>query len=318
MSKMNKTSIIRDGNIVVEWKQKDVTWQAVLQTARAANSEKGGWSGKSNWADLGLDKLVTSGTSPAVGCDFLEEWTATSLKKSARPRPRPSKFQLKLREADAAARRRGNAKPELEPNDFGILSQPADEENRLNWWLFMALRSRRYAVTYELPLCADADGQLKADLVHFVAGSGLVEIVELKKGTTAGRDSPLMALVEAICYGLQLLRCWSELQPELKQHLKVEPFDLKHLHLILAAPAFGKECNPASSDSPDLSTEQAQKLRAIVKTVGEAISQVENIPQPQLSLSFGNVNEMEWKLEEILPELGRTLPPGSILKPKSA
>ncbi len=185
----------------------------------------------------------------------------------------------------------------------------------------MALR-REKKLTYELPLCAESDGLLRADLVHFVPvpENGLVEIIELKKGLgknqNESRDSPLMALVEAICYGLQLLRCWDDLQKELKMDLDVEPFEIKHLHLILAAPDFGKNCSGAGTE---LKCNQAEKLRAIVRTVEQVITAqtvLPNLPHPNLKLSFGNVIESEWTLEEVRPE-ERALPSGSLLKAKS-
>jgi len=184
----------------------------------------------------------------------------------------------------------------------------------------MSLRAEKQ-LTYELPLCADAEGLLRADLVCFSPKSGLVEIVELKKGLkngeAEGRDTPLMALVEAICYGLQLLRCWSALQPELNQHLNIEPFEPKHMHLILAAPYFGKDCNPAGSGSPDMSVEQAKKLRAIVSKVNAGVKLAKDLPSPEFTLSFGDVNESKWTLEKTSQEQERAVPPGSLLNPKS-
>lgn len=311
---MSKESIIRhDGSILVAWKAKDVTWQTVLQAARAANSEQGGWNNKEFWEELGLNQLTELANGKVAGREFLKQWTLQSLDKDALPLPRRSKFRIDLREKAKGDGRRGSGEPVAAK--FGIVREPADEEHRLNWWLYMAQRSEKKKLTYELPLCAESDGLLRADLVHFVPeNDGLVEIIELKKGQTEGRDSPLMALVEAICYGLQLLRCWSALQPELNQHLKVEPFEPKHLLLILAAPHFGKDC---SGNGTQLTAPQVDKLRAIVRKVHEAVKEKESMPHPELTLSFGNVIEGEWTLEEIFPEQERAVPPGSLLNPKS-
>jgi len=120
-------------------------------------------------------------------------------------------------------------------------------------------------IGYEIPLAAESEGQLKIDLL----GKGItteryVSIVELKQADNKN-DSPLMALTEAICYGLQLGRCRKKLLAE----LKVE--DFKIIRLILAAPSeywshweFKKH--------PDCS----KKMNAIVESVSEILTRTSN------------------------------------------
>lgn len=300
---MSKESIIRpDGGIAVAWEAKHVTWHVVLQTARETNATNGGWNHQSRWVTHGL-KVMASIPSE------LQMWTQNSLKVGVQPLPREADFQLELRELKAKGGERGGTKRMAAANNkLGIKFYPKKPEDRLNWWLFMALRRKR-CLTYELPLCAESEGLLRADLVHFVPANGLVEIIELKKelGKEGGddRDSPLMALVEAICYGLQLLRCWTALQAELKQHLKVEPFELKNLHLILAAPDFGTNCR---GKGKDLSGSHVTLLRSIVSSVEEAIKSDPAWSGITLRLSVANVpdaavpetvGEDRWSFSEI-------------------
>jgi hypothetical protein len=305
---MSKRSIVLpNGGISVAWEKEAVTWHIVLQTARTTNADNGGWNRKSRWNEHGLKVMASIPQE-------LQTWTTNSLKEKAQPLPREAEFQLELRELVAKSGTRGGEKKiPQEPEQFGIKFYPKKPEDRLNWWLYMAHRHAK-KLTFELPLCADADGLLRADLVHFVPESALVEIIELKKGLgkdqNDSRDSPLMALAEAICYGLQLLRCWEALKPELQQHLKVEPFEIKHLHLILAAPDFGQNC---SGNGNNLTLDHQRDLRAIVSAVQQAVGDGKATIGPKITLSFANVNEKKWTLDEIPPEPGREIPRGSIL-----
>ena len=63
-----------------------------------------------------------------------------------------------------------------------------------------------------------------------------LDIIELKQAKNTS-NSPLMALVEGICYGLQLWRCRNAILKEGKgAGLKLRPDDFKTLNLTIAAP----------------------------------------------------------------------------------
>ena len=76
--------IQKDGGLSVDWAPKDVTWQSVLQAARAANSKQGGWNSQSYWVERGLNRLVSFGQAQA----FLQEWTKQTIDALASPAPR--------------------------------------------------------------------------------------------------------------------------------------------------------------------------------------------------------------------------------------
>ena len=132
---------------------------------------------------------------------FIEKWTKSSLETKAAPIPRTDDFRFEDRQKTLSDR--GPRGKEFSENwlNFNLslflyeLKRPPSQPLRL--------------VTYELPLAAVSDGQLKADIVVFDQ-AGFVEIIELKKSGVEGDPvTPLMALTEAICYTLQLVRCRS-------------------------------------------------------------------------------------------------------------
>jgi hypothetical protein len=59
-------------------------------------------------------------------------------------------------------------------------------------------------IGYEVPLTGTKAGMLRVDLLGEIDGRQLA-VVELKKDD--GGDSPFMAFIEAVCYGLQIIRC---------------------------------------------------------------------------------------------------------------
>src|SRR5207253_26236 len=92
------------------------------------------------------------------------------------------------------------------------------------------------SIGYEIPLAAESDGQLKVDILAIGQDKSSLEIIELKKAKNKS-DSPLMALTEAICYGIQAVRCQDYLvsDPHLIEK-SVFKAHFKSIRLILAAP----------------------------------------------------------------------------------
>jgi len=106
---------------------------------------------------------------------------------------------------------------------------------------------------YEVPLCQGSEKQLKVDVLGYSSSPPAMEIFELKKSENHG-DSPLMALVEAICYAIQLHRCGDSILKAAKQ---VAP-DITNEHfskmkITLASPrAYWDYWKPKKTDWQDI------------------------------------------------------------------
>ncbi|MBP6864720.1 MAG: hypothetical protein KBC32_05540 [Candidatus Didemnitutus sp.] len=222
------------------------TWCHFLQLSRLTNSKCGGWNSISFWDSRGLQNLANSH-------DVVEIWTRNSLAPQALPKPRLEKFKFAERSAEES---RGKGKP--------------TGENALNWQLTLRLRENcvrgETASAYEVPLAGEREGQLKADAMIFHQG-GRLEIIELKRAGTKGADSPLMALVECICYAIQAQRTWKDLSKEVKAHLHVETGELNSIHLIIAAPEYWSCCNVGKKE---ITPTQEKIMTALVKRVAQA------------------------------------------------
>jgi hypothetical protein len=225
---MNPESMISgDGGLRVP--ATSVTWLQFLQLSRVTNSEQGGWDYKSYWEKRCLGKLRNA--------EFLKTWTKNSLEENARPKPRDNDFRF---DRDFSVSRNGLL---AENND----SWDKHSENTLNTKIFYNRNKKGIIppagkiVGFEIPLAAESDGQLKVDLF----GLGCLEsdekekfisITELKKADNTN-NSPLLALTEAVCYGLQLIRCKDSLlkDPTLVKE-KIMSDHFKNIRLVLAAP----------------------------------------------------------------------------------
>jgi len=260
--------INKDGELSANIPKDKVTWYNFLQFSRILNSEEGGWDSPTNWTQV-LKELTPENISA---------WTHNSLNpgNESLPPPRERSFQIKDRH---------NA---LIKNKRGRKGAPEEgTENRLNWELSKFLYKKfpkdnpsGTCITYELPLVDKSEGQLKADVVVFDPQKGLVEIIELKRGNADGTNSPLMALVESICYALQLVRCWENLQEEIKWG----DSSLKTINLILAAPEgyWGKWKGHGYCDNIHV-----EKFGRIVDSVSGVIDQEKSTyPKPKLNLLF--------------------------------
>jgi hypothetical protein len=197
--------------------------------------------------------------------------------KTCEPAPRVKNFLLGKRREDLTTGKRGAA-------------ETPKGENFVNWQIARRIFSMRApaherCVTYELPLCATAEGQLKADLVVFNA-SGLVEIVELKRSAEDGtRDNPLMALVEGICYTLQMLRCWRDLAAELTECIKVAR-PPHTINIVLAAPDYWDHCHGIGKPIAD---DETSALHTIVDCVSHVLQNQHDVPSPSIVLTLANV-----------------------------
>lgn len=200
----------------------EVNWFEFLYFSRATNSTRGGWNFKEHWQTSALRRLT------GENAHFLRIWTENSLDESDRslPTPRTSSFMFDRKNS----MERGNLVREIEA---------IRTENELNYALFTGAIGIGgvQLVGYEIPLCEDSEGQLKADLFGVSGDGDVLEIFELKKATNHG-DSPLFALTEAICYALQTLRCGKALLSELdRKHRGCLRESFSRVHLTLLAPS---------------------------------------------------------------------------------
>jgi hypothetical protein len=163
-------------------------------------------------------------------------------------------------------------------------------ENLINWQIARRIfldhpSDRRRAVTYELPLSAHKQGQLKADVVVFNA-KGLVEIVELKRtGSRGTPDSPLMALVEGICYTLQMLRCWPCLSGELTRCRRPDGLP-RRINIVLAGPEYWDHCH---GNGKRIADDEIADLNTVVECVSQVVRRQRAVPNPAVTLTLASV-----------------------------
>ena len=285
---VNRPQMIKsDGSIAVKIPSDEVTWFSFLQASRALNSEQGGWNSKEHWVKEGLHRLANEDRPEA----FLSKWTEASLNSKSYPLPRKSDFKFADRRDALAKGKRGKSGTPKEGS-----------ENELNWnlsrWIqkvfAKALPETHRIATYELPLAAESDGQLKVDVVIFDP-SGFVEIIELKKSGKEGQpDSPLMALVETLCYTLQLLRCWTSLSDCLEAEAPGKwpsKLNIENISIVLAAPDYWNNCKPGRNGEREIATTDVAALRMIVKSVEQTIQTQPGLQKPKLTLTLANVED---------------------------
>ncbi len=224
---MNPELMITDGG-GLRVPVKCVTWFQFLQLSRVTNSDQGGWNFKGKgknkhlWVQNGLARLT-----PAI----VEQWTKNSLEENALPKPRKQAQGFKLSRADTENRTKAGE------SGVEALKSGIDEllENELNALLYIGDHwptDWGQKKGYEVPLADESDGQLKIDLVGHgedsPAGAGFLSLIELKQSDSP-KNSPLMALTEAICYAIQIIRCENLLN-------QITGGRFQTIRLILAAP----------------------------------------------------------------------------------
>jgi len=259
---MKQTTIGEDGSILLPGKA--VTWFEFLEISRLTNSDYGGWNSKSFWFERGLNRL-----SPEI----IYQWTVNSLSDKALPKPRKKDF--KLERADTTARLEAEQSGIKSLNDSGINKLT---ENKLN----AVLHTKDYwpcawgnFLSYEVPLADESDGQLKIDLLG--TGDKSLSIVELKQAKSPS-NTPLMALIEAICYSIQIIRCKSNLP---NKHQSFET-----IRIILAAPeAYWNQWR--SKNHPEWSPRTwSPKLAAIVAAVNHKLPEDVKLSLELYSLEY--------------------------------
>ena len=222
----SKSMLTQSGELEIAIKCKDVTWFNFLQASRLAKSPNGGWDNRTYWQVRGLNNLNHNGAA------FLSKWTENSLKPKCHPTPRTSDFMFD--------------RPLSNERNFLVKKGPLKKMNTLTSLSENEINARLFhdnthslwgkSIGYEIPLAEESDGQLKVDIVAIGRDNSSLEFIELKKADNAS-NSPLMALTEAICYGIQAIRCQKSLLGDkvlLKNHVSLGHFN--KIRLILAAP----------------------------------------------------------------------------------
>ena len=256
----NKSFITADGGLNVCLDATEVSWFDFLWYSRRKTSDKGGWNSKSYWRERGVSRITGNASV------FLKDWTINSLLQDGAflPIPRDAKFMFDR----SLSERRSNLEVSLGKHKCAIENAT---ENELNY----ALYNRGFGkfkhlewvelLGFEIPLAQERDGQLKVDLFGISSTGDAIEIIELKKAN--GTDTPLMALTEAICYGLQTLRCKDSLMREANLG---EPVFKKINLTILAPPAYWTQWDSKSGINAALQNIN-KDLQVIIEQVNAAI-----------------------------------------------
>ena len=123
-------------------------------------------------------------------------------------------------------------------------------------------------ISYEVPLSDESDGQLKIDLFGYSDSS--LEIVELKGGNN-GKNNPLMALTEAICYAIQLGRCGVPLLEPIREVVpEVDDEFFDRIRITVAAPSkYWNHWDPNGTDMEGV----IKQMHQIVGQVNRAFEQ---------------------------------------------
>lgn len=229
MKEERKSMIKDDGALLVSVPANKATWFDVLTYTRVTNSNNGGWNSKTHWEN----SLTQLHDKPEI----LENWTNNSLELSRNNDPKPRTMGFRF----------GRDPSGKHDTVAGIIVENGITEASENT-LIRALYERTLIqgkkeiklLGYEIPLSSESTGQLKVDLYGWSKDEGgRIEIVEMKKAKNAG-DSPLFAFTELICYTLQSIRCWNDLEkeipktPDMPEQLLNAP--LPSFGLTIAAP----------------------------------------------------------------------------------
>lgn len=202
------TSFIQsNGDIQVIISQKEVTWFDIFYYSRHLNSNFGGWNSKSHWLTLGVNAI--NSLSEEVLKSYFQKSLKPDDEKSDEYRPviRSDKFCF--------SREMSEERKQILVNSRNLNAS----ENELNTWIFSKNNANIKGCEvswkgYEIPLSGESSGQLKIDLVG-IDNQNTIHIVELKKTHDKGTDSPLFAVIEVLCYGIQWFRCKENFEYEL-------------------------------------------------------------------------------------------------------
>lgn len=254
------------GGLKIELKPNEVSWFVFLQASRVATSPAGGWNSLTHWQSA----LIMLQNAPC-----LAEWTTNSITIKT-PTPRKKEFMFD-RELSKERRRLLERGPIRKGEVLDKLI-----ENEINTRLFHDNEHGLWGtnIGYETPLAAESDGQLKVDMLALGKDGKRLEIIELKKAGNTG-DSPLMALIEAICYGIQVNRCGDHFRHSFDTAAKAKNTQvqgkLEAIRLILAAPK-------GYWDYWKMNREQVDKMMTVVNSVSQNL--VKNLVRNSLPLLF--------------------------------
>lgn len=268
MKKSEASMISKNGDILINIKNQDVTWFNFLQYSRATNSNFGGWNNKLYWIERALKILSDE--------DFISKWTVNSLKAD---NPIPRKKDFKLNREISGSREAILKKSEI---DIDQLS-----ENEINTFISQKHKNsfNNYDIIgYEIPLSNEKDGQLKIDLLCLNTNN--IGIIELKQSNSPS-NSPLMALVELFCYGIQLLKCKSDISKEIKQSngQNIEEHLFKIINLIIAAPmAYWKYWDFETANNNEIKDDFKKLLEIVNPVIIEKTGSI-------FSLEFYKIND---------------------------
>jgi hypothetical protein len=286
MSDTDQPTMFTDKNVSIQVPHQKVTWFNILGWERDMNANQGGWNFKDNdyWIKRGLDWMFDASQTEGNNSP-IAQWTTASMKQSVKPEPRQKGFRL-LRHPDTngdhSNLHRGS---EGNPLANKIENIQSASENQLNWSCYLNEPKNNTVWAYEIPLAAEKSGQLRMDLFHISTGPNgkVIEIIELKDAD--GKDSPLMALVESICYLCQLTRCWKALRADTKEDsLKDLSLQDCEIQLILAAP--NEYWENACGRAKRFEDEHFKKMKKIVEVVGNSLK-----VKPQLFIADVKLTE---------------------------
>lgn len=276
---MSAESIIQsDGSLRIILRHENVSWFDFLGYSRTSRARDSGWNSQRYWIPRGLDVLSRNISST------VSHWTENSLAPEAKPLPREGKFMLDRTHTLARL-----ALPEIETVE--VVS-----ENALSFHTFKKyfaasgnerLLGKINLIGYEVPLGRTKTGQLKVDLLGVSSEPVLaLEVIELKNADNTG-DSPLMALTEAVCYALQILRCKDALLRELRVSRPAETeMIFRKINLHLMAPE--RYWNLWLPEPSRPAIEAA--LKQIVDGVNAGINASPHSSASTLTISFGNIS----------------------------
>jgi hypothetical protein len=276
---MNSENMIQsDGSVRIVVKHEEVSWFDFLGHSRLCRARDMGWNSRRHWVPRGVD-ILANNISTTVTL-----WTKHSFSPEAQPLPRKANFMLDRQHTAARL-----ALSKLEAVDQA-------SENALSFQMFEKYRDAKREerlfgkidlVGYEIPLGRTKARQLKVDLLGVSADpTPAIEIIELKDADNTG-DSPLMALTEAICYALQMLRCKTDILRELGEwRVTVNESYFAKINLRLMAPEqYWQFWFKASSPRPELEG----RLKEIVDGVNAGIAFAGQTSPSSLSVSFGDI-----------------------------
>lgn len=196
------------------------TWFSILSRSRDTNinSKNGAWDSPTHWIERGLDKCLNS--------NMVKTCTQKSLIGDNHS-PRESMFKLN----------REHTSDRDKYSKQGITDIDAMREDWINTILFDSyhdkIKFNGYNIlTYEFPLGSQRGNELLVDLLSINKLDKKIGLIELKQANNKN-NSPLLALVELICYGIQFIKSQEFILKEMKE-LDNEYFN--RIGLFMVAP----------------------------------------------------------------------------------